>query len=128
LAKLAIEGYTDVALNGHDVEKIAPSAAGAGGGLDRFKITCVGQKTWAAKHTKKRKANEPDGVKPPGDWLQTDALAAVHDLSLLPNQLVKIVWYCDLVTHPQPVLRLVSPALCWSKTIDFAENQIFQFA
>jgi len=127
-AKLAIEGYTAVALNGHDVEKCAPSAAGAGGGLDRFKVTCVGPKTWAAKQTKKRKASEPDGVKAPGDWLQTDALAAVHDLSLLPNQLVKIVWYSDIVTHPKPVVRLVSPALCWSRTIDFAENQIFQFA
>ena len=42
--------------------------------------------------------------------------------------IVMWTWYADLVTEPNPVLRMVSPALVWSRTIDFPEHAIFQFA
>ena len=93
-----------------------------------LKATCVQSKRWAAKPTRKRKATEPDVPKGAGDWTSSDALAKVYDLSLIPNQLVTLVWYCDLVMQPHPVVRCVSPARCLAKTIDFAENHIFRFA
>ena len=77
--------------------------------------------------SKKRKADEPEEPKDPGDWEAKDALQAVTDLTQIPNQYVKIVWYCDLATRPQPLLRLVSPVLCWAQTLDLQDNQIFQF-
>ena len=44
------------------------------------------------------------------------------------SEVVQILWIVDLVKDPQPTIRLVSPALCWSRTLDFVENQIFRFA
>ena len=52
----------------------------------------------------------------------------LHNLDHIPNEVVQILWIVDLVKDPQPTIRLVSPALCWSRTIDFVENQIFRFA
>ena len=126
LAKLSLEGYPDVPVNCHDIE----NAGSAAGGLSRFKVTCAQARVWRAKNpTKKRKEpEEPPAEKAPGDWEAKDALACVSDTSQIPNQYVKILWYCDLVTAPEPVVRLVSPALCWTRTIDFQENQVIQFA
>ena len=115
-----------MALNCHVLEK-GPSAAGSPGGrLDRFNLKCVQPRKWISKIPKKRKADAEDRT--PGDWEWKDALAAIYDLSCIPNQFVKLVWYCDFTTRPQPLCRLVSPALVWSQTLDLSENHIIQFA
>ena len=80
------------------------------------------KKPWCFNYKKR-----PEGEKgaEAGWW---KALAWVHNLDHIPNEFVQILWIVDLVKDPQPTIRLVSPALCWSRTIDFVENQIFRFA
>ena len=127
LAKLSLEGFSEVPLNYHD---LAPAAGPSAGGLGRFQVTCVAAQLWKPKSpSRKRKADEEaPAEKAPGDWDAKEALACVSDTSQIPNQYVKIVWYCDLATKPQPVVRLVQPALVWAQTLDFQENQVIQFA
>ena len=106
-----------------------PSSAGTGG-LGRFRVTCARPMAWRAKvPTKKRKADEEEPTeRGPGDWDTKDALACVSDTSQIPNQYVKIVWYCDHTVKPEPLVRMVSPALVWTRTIEFQDNQLIQFA
>ena len=52
----------------------------------------------------------------------------LHDRTHIPNEFVKWTWTVDLLTQPAAVLRMVSPALVWSRTIDFPDGAIFQFA
>ena len=126
LAKLSLEGFPDISLNCHEVEAQAGASTG---GLGRFKVSCVQAREWKPKKTKKRKGDEEEPVeKAAGEWDAKDAAACLCDISQIPNQYVKIVWYCDLATKPEPLLRLVSPALCWANSYDFQENQVVQFA
>ena len=94
------------------------------GGLDRWKIERAVEKWWVAAKSKKRKTVE--GEPPAATW--RDAASHLHDVSNVPNEIVMWTWYADLVTEPNPVVRMVSPALVWSRTIDFPEHAIFQFA
>ena len=120
LGKLALEGYPNARLNLHTITKDGAHA----GGLDRWSIERVVEKWWVASMRKKRRAS---GEEPPAaTW--RDAASHLHDVSNVPNELVMWTWYADLVTEPNPVVRMVSPALVWSRTIDFPANTIFQFA
>ena len=120
LGKLALEGYSKLRLNLHTITKEGTHA----GGLDRWTIARTVEKWWVAIKSKKRKTAE--GEPPAATW--RDAASHLHDVSNVPNEIVKWTWYVDLVTEPMPILRLVSPALVWSRTIDFPEQAIFQFA
>ena len=77
------------------------------------------------KKTKKRK-NSGDQEPQAATW--KDAASYLHELENVPNEIVMWTWYADLVTEPNPVVRMVSPALVWSRTIDLQDNSIFQFA
>ena len=73
-------------------------------------------------HLSKKRTSEEH----PMTWMK--ALAYAHDLSLIPNEMVKLIWVVDLVTVPQPTIRLVSPELCWSRTRSLSEGTTFQWA
>ena len=124
LGKLALEGYPNARVNYHTVMKDGEHA----GGLDRWKVEVSHPKWWVANKNKKWKAgpSEPAPPAPAASW--KDAAAALHDLSNVPNEFVMWSWNADLLTDPTPVVRLVQPALVWSKTMDLAAGTIFQFA
>ena len=90
-------------------------------GLSQAKyVKSLVQKTWIHLY-RKRPAEEL-----PKTWM--NALAYAHDHSLIPNEMVKLIWVADHVTVPQPTIRLVSPELCWSRTMSLSEGTIFQWA
>ena len=120
LGKVALEGYPNARLNLHTLTKDGAHA----GGLDRWSIERVVEKWWVASKRKKRKASE--GEPPAATW--RDAASHLHDVSNVPNELVMWTWYADLYLDPQPTVRLVSPALVWSRTLDLEAGAIFQFA
>ena len=119
LGKLALDGYPNVRLNFHTLTKDGAHA----GGLDRWRIDRAVEKFWVAAKPKKRKNDDT-----PAERTWRSAANCLYDQSNIPNEFVMWAWFADLVTEPSPVVRLVSPALVWSRTIDFAENTIFQFA
>ena len=117
-AQLALDGFADVALNGHlTTIKENPGSVGA----QRYTVQPVAVKTWCCAH-KKRKSDE----QLEGTW-QT-GLAWVHDLTNLPNEVVKIVWMVDMATDPAVVVRFKQPCLCWTQSMALVEGQIFQWA
>ena len=115
-----MEGYHNTKLNLHTLTKDGAHA----GGLDRWSIERVLEKWWVA--TKRRKRKATDAEPPPATW--KDAAAHLHDPSNVPNELVMWIWNADLITDPTPIVRLLHPALVWSKTMDLEAGTIFQFA
>ena len=77
------------------------------------------------KRTKKRK-NSGDQEPQAATW--KDAASYLHNLEFVPNEMVMWTWYADLYLDPVPTVRLVSPALVWSRTMDLEAGFIFQFA
>ena len=82
------------------------------------------EKYWVA--AKRRMRHAGDAEPKPATW--TDAAAHLHDTTNNPNGMVNWAWKVDMLTEPNAVLRLISPALLWSRTIDFSDGALFQFA
>ena len=123
LGMLTLDGYPKVKLNLHSLEKDGTHP----GGLERYKITRTAEKWWVANtKPRKRKANESEPAAVSANW--QNAAMHLHDSTHIPNEFVKWTWTVDLLTQPAAVLRMVSPALVWSRTIDFPDGAIFQFA
>ena len=118
-AQLALDGFADVALNGHHTtKKEIPGSAGA----QRYTVEPVAVKAWCCAYKKRKSEQEQHAP----TW-QT-ALAWVHDLTNVPNEVVKIVWMVDMATDPAPVVRFKQPCLCWTQTMALIEGQISQWA
>ena len=115
--KLAVDGVVEVSLNCHTMTKKPNRSSG----LERYDVKAVATKFWVA--TVKRKSPEEEQ-----QWTWTNALGALHDLTNIPNENVRIIFHADLQLQPNPVIRLTTPALIWARSIDFHENDIVRFA
>ena len=116
------EGYADVVLSGHHTTAKEPPSSVSAHQAQRYNVEPVSVRPWCCSY-KKRSAEGEDNA----PSYQT-ALAWAHDLTNVPNEVVKIIWMVDMVPDPSPAVRFVRPCLCWSQTMDLEEGQIFQWA
>ena len=120
MGQLTLDGYPRVELFGHLVTEASLPGSG---GVQRYKVESLIKRWWCTNHKKRKDGEEGQTAPTP-----SKALAWVHDLTNIPNELVKLVWSVELVTTPQSTIRLVSPQLCWSSSQRLLAGQIFQWA